>query len=40
MLEILSRKPSILTEREPGSIIPMILEEEIVSLSAILLNEE
>ncbi|MEA3424145.1 MAG: hypothetical protein U9Q80_10180 [Bacillota bacterium] len=38
--EILSRKPSILTEREPGSIIPMILEEKIVSLSAILLNKE
>jgi hypothetical protein len=40
MLELLSNKPEILSERESGSIVPMSVGEDIVSLSAILLNEE
>ena len=40
MLEILSDKVDIHGERAPGSIIPMKVNEEIVSLSAILLNKE
>lgn len=40
MIEILSNKPDIFTEREPGSIIPIAVGEDIVSLSAILLNPE
>ncbi len=38
MIEILSQKPKILTEREPGSIVPMAIGDDIVSLSAILLD--
>lgn len=40
MLEILSRSSEVLDERASGSIIPMTIEEEIVSLSAILLDED
>jgi hypothetical protein len=40
MLEILSKKPDILGNRSPGEIVPMTINEEIVSLSAILLDED
>lgn len=40
MLEILSDKADIIGDREPGTIIPMTVEEEVVSLSAVLLNKE
>ncbi len=40
MLEILSRTPNILGDRPDGAIAPLAVDEEIVSLSAILLNEE
>ena len=40
MLEILSRKPDILGDRLPGGIVPMTVDAEIVSLSAILLDED
>ena len=38
MLEIFSNKPHMLTFREEGTIVPMTVEDEIVSLSAILLD--
>lgn len=40
MIELLSDQDSSFQQYEPGSIIPMRLEEEVVSLSAILLNKE
>lgn len=40
MLEILSNKSRMFETTEVGTIVPMSVEEEIVSLSAILLNEE
>lgn len=40
MLEILSNRPGVFETGEAGTIVPMLVEEEIVSLSAILLNEE
>lgn len=40
MLEILSKKPDILGDRSPGDIVPMTINEEIISLSAILLDED
>lgn len=40
MLEILSNRPGSFEAGEVGTIVPMLVEEEIVSLSAILLNEE
>ena len=39
MLEILSDKLDIIGDREPGTIVPMSIDEEVVSLSAILLNK-
>jgi hypothetical protein len=39
MLEILSRNSDILGDRPAGAIAPMTIDEEIVSLSAILLDE-
>lgn len=38
MIEILSREPNILGEASDGSIFRMTIEEEVMSLSAILLN--
>jgi hypothetical protein len=40
MLELFSRNPKILGSHEPGGIAPMAVEDEIVSLSAILMDEE
>ncbi|MBN4067718.1 MAG: hypothetical protein COA82_09425 [Alkaliphilus sp.] len=40
MLEILSKKADALGERNAGTIVPMIIEDEIVSLSAILLEQD
>jgi hypothetical protein len=40
MLEILSRNPDILGDHPLGGIIPMAVDEEIISLSAILLDED
>jgi len=40
MLELLSRTPGALEENAPGGIIRMTVEEEFISLSAILLNKE
>lgn len=40
MLEILSKKPDILGDRSPGEIVPMTINEEVISLSAILLDED
>lgn len=39
MLEILSRKSDVLGERVPGTIAPLTINEEIISLSAILLDD-
>lgn len=39
MLEILSDKLDIIEDREPGTIVPMSIDEEAVSLSAILLDK-
>lgn len=40
MLEILSRSSAVLGDRPVGAIAPMTVDEEIVSLSAILLDED
>lgn len=39
MLEILSRKPDVLGDRVPGAIAPLTVKDDIVSLSAILLDD-
>lgn len=40
MIELFSRRPDILQIGEPGFIVPVSVDDEIASLSAILLNED
>lgn len=40
ILELLSRKDGLLDDEEPGRITPMTVEEKIVSLSAMILDDE